>query len=522
MNTLPDAMISTEKFYEYLGIGPGERKFLERHAKYRYMKVTIDKRGGGKRVLLVPEPRLKFLQRKILALLETMYSPRVPVHGFVKKRGVISNANLHQKRPYLLNVDISNYFGSISRARVFGLLIALGLDDSVANAVCTMCITADQLPQGAPTSPILANMISFRLDRSLMSFAKINKLRYTRYADDVTLSSYVQPLPMFEHDEIPNSGRLNVDTISSSLRSIFTSNGFTIHPDKVRFAGPKYRKEVTGLVVNEFSNVRRTFIRNIRATLFKIESKGLAAAQAELRTRRNKSDILIEDVLRGQIEWIAQVRGRSFSAYITLANRFNANFPKNPLTVLPTVNEIATRAVWVVEFFIGDSCDQGTAFFLEGVGLVTAYHVLTDLPPGAQADLYRPSDPENKFHAWPSTRVSEDRDLMILDHDVPSSEYMSLTPSNAPESNDDSITALGFPSFGPGDGLGRRRGHIVGRATKGGVKMLEVSAILEPGISGGPIVNDRYQVVSIAHKGGGAEPKQLSIELSELLALTTP
>jgi RNA-directed DNA polymerase len=175
--------------------------------------------------------------------------------------------------------------------------------------------------------------------------------------------------------------------------------------------------------------------------------------------------------------------------------------------------------VWVIEFFIDDVCHQGTAFFLEGVGLVTADHVLEKLPSGKHAVLHRPSAPGKNFKATPTTRRCAHRDLSILDHDVPIENRLDLPVATSPEHPNDDMVALGFPDFGPGDQLGKRRGHIIGRATKHGVKLIEVSATLSGGISGGPIVNDRYQVIAIARRGGNQEHKQLAVEVSERLKL---
>jgi S1-C subfamily serine protease len=183
--------------------------------------------------------------------------------------------------------------------------------------------------------------------------------------------------------------------------------------------------------------------------------------------------------------------------------------------------EIAECAVWVIEFFIGDVCEQGTAFFLEGVGLVTANHVLEKLPSGTPAVLHRPSEPTKKFKAVPSSRRCAHRDLAILEHDVPAGDYLCLLAATSPEHTNDNIVALGFPDYGPGDQLSKRRGHIIGRATKSGVKFIEVSAMLPGGFSGGPIVNDRYQVIAIAQRGGNEEHKQLAVDISELLKLAT-
>jgi hypothetical protein len=514
MAALPNELLSANAFYAFLGVGAAERKFLERHAAFRYTQASIPKRRGGTRTLLVPERRLKFLQRKTLELLQQLQSPRAPVHGFIKDRGAITNANAHQTRPYLLNLDLRNFFGVITRRRVLGMLEALGLEGEVALAVCSICVARNQLPQGAPTSPILSNMVAYRLDRDLMNFAKAHRLRYTRYADDISLSSYAQPMALFEGGLL-RPGRVPVEQLSASLRSAILSNGFEIN---VWFSGPKSRKEVTGLIVNEFTNVKRSFVRSLRAALYKVETMGVAPAEKDYQ-KRYKTAAPLEQVLRGRLEWIAQVRGRSFSAYRTLAKRFNQQFPAPALPVLPTYAEIAERAVWVLEFFLGDVCEQGAAFFLEGVGLVTADHVLEKLPPGENAVLYRPSEPSKKFKATPSSRRCVHRDLSILDHDVPIGDHLSLPAATSPEHTNDDIVALGFPDYGPGDQLGKRRGHIIGRATKHGVKLIEVSAMLPGGISGGPIVNDRYQVVAIAHRGGNQEHKQLAVEVSELLKL---
>jgi RNA-directed DNA polymerase len=517
MTNLPNELKSAEALYTFLGVGSDEAKFLVKYSAYRYTQAFIPKRRGGLRTLLVPERRLKFLQRRTLTLLEQLHSPRVTVHGFVKDRSPITNANQHQKRPYLLNLDLLNFFGTIRRRRILGVLKALGLGEGVALALCSICVVKDQLPQGAPTSPILSNMIAYRLDLALLDFAKKNRLRYTRYADDLTLSSYVEPTALFD-GLMPAPGKVPIDRISPFLRLAINANGFDLNHDKIWFSGPRSRKEVTGLVVNEFTNVRRDFVRNVRAALYKVEKVGIVAAEKEYQGKY-KTDASLEQIIRGRLEWIAQVRGRSFSAYRTLAKRFNKQFPGSMLTILPTYGEIAERAVWVLDVFVDGDCEQGTAFFLEGVGLVTAYHVVEKLEAGGCATLYRPSEPTKEFSATLSEVKCAQRDLAILNHDVPAEEYFSLPVVTSPEHTKDDIAALGFPDFGPGDQLSKIRGHLTGRATKHGVKFIVVSAILPGGISGGPIINDRYQVIGIAHRGGSQESKQLAVEISELLSL---
>ncbi len=385
----------------------------------------MPKRRGGVRTLTVPDKRLKYLQRKLLILLEQLYQPKPAAHGFVQGRGVITNANAHQGRPYLLNLDLEDFFGSISRNRVRGVLFSVGVPDQVGQAVCDLTVTGNQLPQGAPTSPLLANMVAFRLDKDLTAFARIHRLRYTRYADDITFSSHVKPTALFSEDA-PDPGTVEEARLSAELRLILTSNSFKLNAAKTRYCGKKTRKEVTGLVVNEFTNVRRTFIRDARSSLYRIETLGLADAQAEFKARY-QSNALLKDVVRGRIEWIAQVRGRSFEPYRKLALRYNKLFGGTAIPVELTNEEVMARAVYVVDYADEgageDGVGQGTAFFLEGVGLVTAHHVLAKMQ-SKWADLYRPDKPTVKYKARFGPKISLHHDLAVLEHDVPPTEQV--------------------------------------------------------------------------------------------------
>jgi RNA-directed DNA polymerase len=117
-----------------------------------------------------------------------------------------------------------------------------------------------------------------------MKFAKAHRLRYTRYADDISLSSYAQPTALFAGG-VPLPGRVPVEQLSAPLRLAIGSNGFEINPEKVWFSGPRSRKEVTGLIVNKFTNVKRNFVRDLRAALYKVEKMGIVSAEAEYQSR---------------------------------------------------------------------------------------------------------------------------------------------------------------------------------------------------------------------------------------------
>ncbi|RYH52764.1 MAG: hypothetical protein EON54_14285 [Alcaligenaceae bacterium] len=517
MPTLPPELMTVPALYAKLGIGGAEAKFLAHYVRHRYRASQIPKRRGGYRTLLAPDNRLKFHQRELLDLLTPLYRPKPAVHGFVAERSPITNANAHQGRPYLLNLDISNYFGVITRNRVRGVLIAVGMPAAVADAVCNLTVVDNQLPQGAPTSPLLANMVTFRLDRDLTSFAKTHRLRYTRYADDLTFSSYVRPTALFAEAE-PAPGLIDIAELAPVLSGLITGNNFNLNPVKARYCVSKTRKQVTGLVVNEFTNIRRDFLRNVRSSLYRMETLGVADAEAEYQSKYDPKAKL-HSVVRGRLEWIAQVRGRSFEPYRILAGRFNALYPAaTPLPINPTNDELLAKAVFVIDYGKGKNMAQGTAFFLEGAGLVTAHHVLAKMQSGS-ATLYRADEPTKKYKARFSARVCSHRDLAILDHDVPVSEQTFLKQAAGIDRIKSTVTVVGYPEFGPGDSLVQMEGRIVGRNTKSAVRYVQVDMQVGDGLSGAPIINDRYEVVAVGHKGGPSESKQLGIDVAEVHGL---
>ncbi len=455
---IPVELTTLRNLYRHLGVSIKEKVFLERYILHRYRVVSLSKRRGGVRTLMVPEQRLKFLQRKLLLLLlERVYVPRSPVHGFTKDRSPISNARMHARRPHLLTIDIKEFFPSIGSKRVFGLLQTIGVPGDVSAAMTHLCTLFDQLPQGSPVSPIISNMICFRLDKDLMSFAKKNRLRYTRYADDITFSSYANPASLFE-GQIGNPGKIDPSQLSKDLKIIFQSNGFQINSDKIWYSGPRDRKEVTGLIVNQFVNIKRRFIRNTRAMIFDVLKNGYAAAQEKYESKGGVGQL--EKSLRGRIEWIAQVRGRSFSSFRKLALSFNALFPNSSVHVSPTNQEICQNAIWIIEHENRDDPVQGTAFFLSGIGLVTAYHVVEGLKPGDAAEIYNIRNVSEKFRVTVQYSCPH-RDLAVLEHSVPADKYMNLGVSFIRSASGDGVTAFGFPDYGPGDVLAPRKGSII-------------------------------------------------------------
>lgn len=231
-------------------------------AQYRtksfYRHFSIKKVCGGVRDIYEPLPSLKEIQRWILdnILYKCNYSEFAK--GFVIGKSIRDNARFHRKQPKVLSLDIENFFPSIKAGRIYNLFKRLGYQPRLVHLLTSLCTLNGCLPQGAPTSPALSNLISFRIDKRLSGFALKQKVRYTRYADDITFSG--------DFDE----GKLIKFT-----RKILVEEGFKLNENKTRLMKQHQRQEVTGIVVNQYFQAPRTTRRELRKSMFYIKKYGI-------------------------------------------------------------------------------------------------------------------------------------------------------------------------------------------------------------------------------------------------------
>jgi hypothetical protein len=259
-------------------LGAQELKKIWWYRSRMYEHFSIAKGTGKVRMISAPDRRLKILQSKLKPLLEQLYRVRNPVHGFVASRSIKTNAEAHSDRRFVVNLDLEQFFPTITERRVLGLLRALGVNERVSQIIARICCVNGHLPQGAPTSPVLSNMICYRLDTDLLRIAKSARAIYTRYADDISFSSYQPPAPLFD-GAIPVVGRFSPELLAPELREAIKNNGFTVNPTKAHYADRNSRRVITGVKINAGLNVDRRYIRNIRAALHSLEKLGLIAAQ---------------------------------------------------------------------------------------------------------------------------------------------------------------------------------------------------------------------------------------------------
>lgn len=286
----------------------------------QYATFNIPKKSGGTRQISAPISALKIIQRKLNQVLQHVYEPKTPVHSFCLGSSIRKNAEIHVRRRHLLNVDLKDFFPSINFGRVRGMFMGspYRLVPAAATVLAQICCFENQLPQGAPTSPIVSNMICARLDGQLQQLAKRHRCLYTRYADDITFSISLREFPAsLAHADI--SGGV---IVGDELDALIKDNGFKVNPAKVRLRTRNRRLEVTGLTVNERVNVRRRYIRQIRAMLHDWEKNGLAKAEVKYYSSDDmkysspfKPKPRFKHVVKGKIEFLGMVRGKGDHIY---------------------------------------------------------------------------------------------------------------------------------------------------------------------------------------------------------------
>lgn len=294
---------------EALGLTIPRLRWLCHHteatASAHYHWFAVPKRSGGERLLAAPKPEMARCQAWIRTRILDLLPVEGPAHGFVAGRSTVTNAAPHVGRGVVVNLDLEDFFPSVTFPRVRGVFRRLGYSPAVATVLALLCTECPRrpvrlgdetllvavgergLPQGACTSPALSNQVSRRLDRRLAGMARKHGWTYTRYADDLTFSAGA--------DRADDIGRLK-----ASVRHIVTEEGFRLHPRKGRVQHRATRQTVTGIVVNDRPAVPRDEVRRLRAILHQAQRDGLAA--------QNRQGIPhFEAWLRGKVAYLAMV-----------------------------------------------------------------------------------------------------------------------------------------------------------------------------------------------------------------------
>ncbi|MCG3879368.1 RNA-directed DNA polymerase [Psychrobacter sp. Ps6] len=288
-----------------------------------YTHFTINKRNGTPRQIWSPIPRLKFVQRWILENILNNLTTHGAAHGFVRGKSIVTNAAVHSNSALLIKLDVKDFFPSVHWRRVKGVFRHAGYPEQIATLLALLCTESPRqmvqqngktyyvalsdraLPQGAPTSPALTNIVCLNLDRRLTGLADKMGLRYSRYADDLTFSLPANSTST-ENATQPSDHNQLIGQLLGSVHKILREEGFILNGDKTRIIRMGNQHTVTGMVVNGegVPRVPRKIKRMLRAALHNLDLG---------QSLKNGETI---DTLSGYAAWIASAEPELGQRYL--------------------------------------------------------------------------------------------------------------------------------------------------------------------------------------------------------------
>lgn len=500
-----------------------------------YISYLIPKKSGGCRKIAAPCKTLKYIQRQIANFIYDEIEVKNCVHGFARGKDIKSNANYHLKRKHILNLDLKDFFDSITVNRVYGVFhgYPFNFPEKLSSCLAKIATYYGCLTQGSPLSPIISTLVCRRLDNDLRTFAVKYGLRYSRYADDITFSSIRTMKELFKEDPVTSK-----IILCEELVDIITRNDFQINEDKVRYRNKTQRMEVTGLIVNDKPNLVKSYRDQIRAMLHAWKKFGYENAEKEYLSKFSRGYKSFKQVIYGKLNFYRSVRGISDHYYQQMAKLFNTLSPDMKLLLKLAPEEIIQKAVWVIENTVNaeknnspiEKMSQGTCFFLKNIGIVTAAHVLfpnnknatdefdVDFNQSPMTNFYilNPTNPSHRVNVQ-LVNLDKDRDWAILTLKDANGlsinrDYFELESCSNFQTGTE-IMLCGYPSFELGHQIRKETGQIVSKKTVHAVKKFEITADIRHGNSGGPVLNDKMQVIGWAD---AADPSIVN-EISELL-----
>lgn len=325
--------LSLEELADWLQISLGQLAWLTHRFQPRgkapsvpeshYVYHWVDKRSGGQRLIESPKPLLKSVQTKILEQILNLVPVHQKCHGFTRGRSILTNAEPHCGQRLILKFDLENFYPSVNFNRIVAIFRALGYNREIAICLSRLCTTAlpssvpypregirgvlpylrFHLPQGAPTSPALANLSAYALDVRLSGLANSFGANYTRYADDLTFSG---PETLFR----------GLKTLIPLVQQVIRDERFIVHKSKRKVIRNNQQQKVTGVVVNEHPNFSRKEFDRLKAILFNCTRFGPES--------QNREEIAnFREHLRGRISFVTQLNPQRGNKLLALWERIH-------------------------------------------------------------------------------------------------------------------------------------------------------------------------------------------------------
>ena len=398
-------------------------------------------------------------------------------------------------------------------------------NNEVSTILTKILINDNKLPQGAPTSPIISNMICYILDNNLEKYCNRYNCNYTRYADDITISTNSYKFPKNIARKDSNN---NIILGSKIIKIIEKEAGFKINSNKTKFSEKMKRQEVTGIVINEKINIKRIYIRNLRAMLHNCRKCGI---KNEARKYYNNSMLSIEKlvykyrkVLEGKLNFLRMVRGKYDKIYLKYAKEYNDIIGEEIFNIdeIKEIREYIEERTGVIQTSNGSS--QGTVQFLQGYGAVTSTHVYINKECLSE-DVYKKitnntykfpvlvddldffylstnKNRKDKFVTPPNIE-QENKELDVIQLNVKNDKYFRINIEDELEIGKKVIVA-GYGEFNNFEksSILIENAEIIAEREIFNIKAKCINAKIYHGMSGGPVLNEKKEVIGIVYCGG--------------------
>ena len=224
-----------------------------------YNSFSIPKRNGGFREINAPKEKLKLIQVWIYKNILSKISVSCAAKAYIKNNSIVDNAKYHVGKHFILKLDFKDFFLNISFEKIFSVFFNMGYTKGVSYILAKLCSYKEHLAQGAPTSPYISNLCCNKLDKRLLKYCQYHGMCYTRYADDITISSNTK----FSRDNI------------SIIKKIIEEEKYIINKDKTKILDNNKRHLITGIVANTKLNVLRTVKNKLRQEIYYCKKYGV-------------------------------------------------------------------------------------------------------------------------------------------------------------------------------------------------------------------------------------------------------
>ena len=282
-----------------LGIPLSTLYSVSNNISAHYRRVTVAKKSGGTRELSVPDGILKKIQRRISEVILSRCAISRYATAYRFGSSVQANARAHVGRQRVLKLDVKHFFDSITYSAVKERCFpAERFSEPIRILLTMLCYRGDALPQGAPSSPAITNIIMLPFDESVGAFCNERGIAYTRYCDDMTFS-----------------GDFDAGELIAFVKTELFQNGFILNSEKTSLVGRGGRQTVTGIVVNDKPSVPSPYRDTLRQEMYYINKFGLESHLERTNSPEQKLKYL--EKLLGRINFVLQIspQSKEFSTY---------------------------------------------------------------------------------------------------------------------------------------------------------------------------------------------------------------